>query len=134
MIDRKKLFTDVPEEIIVDIIDMFLSEYNERFFRELRKNIEEKDFVNFEKHVHKLKGAIVVFQDPVTTALAKELLEMATVIVAFYDPVTTALSKKVDEITEKKLEAGLPQVYEDLKKKTLQFVEELKIIRKEFSA
>ena len=134
MIDRHNLFTFIPEEIIVAIIDMFFSEYDESFFLELRKNIEEKDFVNFQKHVHKLKGAIVIFQDPVTTALAKELLEMATNIVNFFDPATTALSKKVDEITEKKLEAGLPQVCEDLKKNTLRLIEELKKIRKEFSA
>ena len=136
MIDRQKfndLFNNFNKEFVVEIIDIFLSEYDERF-RKLHKNVEEKDFVNLKFNAHTLKGVVGNFHDPVTNEIAIKFDEMATTIVDFYYPETTALSKKVDEMTEKKKEAELPQVYYNLEKNMLRLVEELKIIRKEFSA
>ena len=111
MIDRQKLFS-YGKEIIIIIIDIFFTEYDERFFRKLRKNVEEKDFVQLKENAHKLKGAIGNFWDPVTSNLSTKLLEMAT----------------------DKTVSGLDQVYDDLEKNTLLLVEEMKILRQELTS
>ncbi len=136
MIDRQKfndLFNNFNKEFVVEIIDIFLSEYDERF-RKLHKNVEEKDFVNLKFNAHTLKGVVGNFHDPVTNEIAIKFDEMATTVKDFYYPETTALSKKVDEITAKKNEAALPQVYKDLENKSSLLRAELKKIRKELTS
>ncbi|MCX6279195.1 MAG: Hpt domain-containing protein [Bacteroidetes bacterium] len=112
MIDRKQ-FNDVFEyfdkEVIVEIIDIFVSEYDDRF-RKLRANVTDKDFKNLQFNAHSLKG----------------------VIANFMDPVTIEQSKRLDEMAKKEIVAGLEKALEDLELNSALLLKELKIIKKEF--
>ncbi|MEI6155566.1 MAG: Hpt domain-containing protein [Deltaproteobacteria bacterium] len=114
MIDRQKLndnFQYFDKEIVVEIIDIFFSEYDERFIN-LQKNVQEKDFVNLKFNAHSLKG----------------------VIANFMDPITIELSRKLDEMARDKNESGLDHLYADLKKSSDQLLEELRMLKKELTS
>lgn len=114
MIDRAKFnenFQYFDNEIIVEIIDIFISEYDERY-RNLRKNVDEKDFAQLKFNAHSLKG----------------------VIANFMDPVTIEYSRRLDEMTKDKTEAGLAELYAALEKSSAQLLEELHVIRKELTS
>lgn len=75
MIDRPKFnenFQYFEKEIIVEIIDIFESEYEDRF-KALRENISIRDFNQLKFHAHSLKGVIANFMDPVTIELSRRL-------------------------------------------------------------
>ena len=114
MIDRQKFndtFQYFDKEIIVEIIDLFISEYPERFDR-LHKNIADKDFVALKFNAHSLKGVIANFRDPETTRL----------------------SILLDEMAKNRTENGVEQVFNDLQQGTLSLIEELKKMKKEFTS
>lgn len=114
MIDRKKFnenFQYFEKEIVVEIIDIFQSEYDERY-RKIENNIREKDFVQLKFNAHSLKG----------------------VIANFMDPVTIDLTRKLDEMAKEKQEAGLQNLYDSLAKSSRALLEELQIIRKELTS
>ena len=114
MIDRQMfndMFNNLDKENIVELIDIFFSQYEERF-EAIRKNVTERDFDHQKETSHKLKGALVLFMDPVTSQLSKRFVEMA----------------------RSNTEAGLDQMLADLEKNTRILVEELKVIRKELSS
>jgi|GEM_PF-2510427 len=114
MIDRQMfndMFNNLDKENIVELIDIFFSQYEERF-EAIRKNVTERDFDHLKETSHKLKGALVLFMDPVTSQLSKRFVEMA----------------------RSNTEAGLDQMLADLEKNTRILVEELKVIRKELSS
>ncbi len=105
MIDRQKFndnFQYFDKEIIVEIIDIFITEYDERY-RNLRQNVQEKDFVKLKFNAHSLKG----------------------VIANFMDPVTIDLSRRLDEMAKNKTEAGLTELYNDLEKNSELLLQEL---------
>ncbi len=110
MIDRlefKKTVSEWGEEIVAMNIDIFCSEFEERFIR-IRKNVAERDFKELEFTAHSLKGNVVLFMDPVTIQLSKRLVEMAR------QHITT----------------GLDEVFADMEANSRLLLEELKVIRK----
>jgi len=114
MIDREKfndLFTQLDKEIVKELIDIFLSEFDERF-RKLRKNVEEKDFEQLRFNAHSLKG----------------------VIAYFVDPVTIELSGRLDRMAKNNTTEGLDEVYRELEKNSVRLSEELKIISKDLTS
>ncbi len=52
------------KSVIIEIIDIFISEYAERF-EKLKKNIAERDFQNMRFNAHSLKGVVANFSAPV---------------------------------------------------------------------
>ncbi|MCK9203461.1 MAG: Hpt domain-containing protein [Bacteroidales bacterium] len=114
MIDRHKFnenFQYFEKEIIVEIIDIFESEYNERY-KNLRENIQNKDFVQLKFNAHSLKGVIANFMDPVTVELSREL----------------------DEKAKNKEELGLVPLFDELEKQSGVLRAELKRIKEELTA
>jgi HPt (histidine-containing phosphotransfer) domain-containing protein len=114
MIDRVKFnenFQYFDNEIIVEIIDIFISEYDERY-RNLKKNIDEKDFTQLKFNAHSLKG----------------------VIANFMDPVTIEQSRSLDEMAKNKIEAGLKDLFNELEKSSFSLLQELKAIKKELTS
>jgi HPt (histidine-containing phosphotransfer) domain-containing protein len=114
MIDRikfKENFQYFDKDIIIEIIDIFESEYEERFTK-IEKNILEKDFVQLKFNAHSLKG----------------------VIANFMDPVTIDLSRTLDEVAKTKEGTGLQELFTQLKSSCDSLLEELRQIRKEFTS
>jgi hypothetical protein len=114
MVDRKKFdenFQYFDKEIIIEIIDIFFSEFEERF-EKLLKNVKDRDFVQLKFNAHSLKG----------------------VIANFMDPVTIELSRKLDEAAKFKQEAGLDELYQEMEAKSRSLYKELEVIRKELTS
>jgi len=114
MIDRKKFnetFVYLDKEIMVEIIDIFLGEYPDRFSA-LQKNIREQDFKGLKFNAHSLKG----------------------VIANFMDPVTIDLSRQLDEKAKNEDGTGLQELYDNLKRQTDLLVQELNVIKKELTS
>ena len=114
MIDRHKFnenFQYFEKEIVIEIIDIFQSEYDDRF-KSLRENVYKPDFVQLKFNAHSLKGVIANFMDPVTIELTRQL----------------------DEKAKNKDEFGLKNLFEDLEKQTAILLEELQQIRLELTA
>jgi hypothetical protein len=113
MIDRQQFnenFQYFDKEIIVEIIDIFFSEYDERF-KNLKANVADKDFEKLKFNAHSIKG----------------------VIANFWDPVTIEQSRRLDEMAKNKVENGLEKALQDLEQSSALLVEELKKIKKQFS-
>lgn len=114
MIDRAKFnenFQYFDNEIVVEIIDIFISEYDDRF-RNLKKNIDEKDFTQLKFNAHSLKG----------------------VIANFMDPVSIEQSRMLDEMAKNKTEDGLSELFNHLEKSASNLLQELKTIKKELTS
>jgi len=114
MIDRKKFnenFQYFENDIIIEIIDIFESEYLERFAK-IEKNVNEKDYIQLKFNAHSLKG----------------------VIANFMDPETIDLSRKLDEAAKNKEETGLQELYNRLKASCDLLLVELKEIRKDLTS
>ncbi len=114
MIDRQKFnenFQYFEKDIIVEIIDIFESEYDERF-TSLRDNIVQRDFNKLKFNAHSLKG----------------------VIANFMDPVTIDLSRRLDEKAKNKEEAGLDGLFEELKSKSDELRVALQTIKSELTS
>lgn len=67
------------KSVIIEIIDIFISEYAERF-EKLRKNIAERDFQNMRFNAHSLKGVIANFSAPVPLELIRAYEKSAATI------------------------------------------------------
>ena len=114
MIDRKKFdenFSYLDNDVIVEIIDIFLEEYGKRF-SDIKKNIDDQDFNGLRFNAHSLKGVIANFMDPVTIELSKTLDEKA----------------KVSDT------AGLQELYLELKEGSQSLADELQQIKVEFTS
>jgi len=114
MIDRTKFnenFQYFEKEIVIEIIDIFVSEFEERFTN-LDKNIMERDFDKLKFNAHSLKG----------------------VVANFMDPVTIDLTRKLDEAAKYKQEAGLNELYTNMKSACESLLAELQAIRKELTS
>lgn len=114
MIDRQKLnqnFQYFDKETIIEIIDIFFSEYPDRV-EKITKNIKEGDFAQLKFNAHSLKGVVANFQDPLTIEL----------------------SRKLDEMAKNQQSAGLNQVFEELKSASEKLLEELNSLKTEMGA
>ncbi len=58
------------KSVIVEIIDIFVSEHAERF-EKLSKNIIDRDFQNMRFNAHSLKGVIANFSAPVPLEMVR---------------------------------------------------------------
>ncbi len=79
MINRKEFnqnFQYFDKEIVIEIIDIFINEFEERF-RNLKDDVSVQNFDKLKFNAHSLKGVIANFMDPDTVELAKRLDEMA---------------------------------------------------------
>ena len=78
-------------DVIIEIIDLFESEYSERM-PALHKSIEEKDFKQISYNACYWKGIVAYFSDPEPTMLAGKLQNMG------YDRVGESLSDAFDKL------------------------------------
>lgn len=79
MINRNEFnqnFQYFDKEIVIEIIDIFINEFEERF-RNLKDDVSVHNFDKLKFDAHSLKGVIANFMDPDTIELAKRLDEMA---------------------------------------------------------
>jgi len=79
MIDRirfKENFVYLDKEVIIEIIDIFLSEYQDRL-KNIQQNITDNDIHQLKFNAHSLKGVIANFMDPVTIELSRILDDKA---------------------------------------------------------
>ena len=114
MIDRQKLnqnFQYFDKETIIEIIDIFFSEYPERV-EKIQKNISEKDFIQLKFNTHSLKG----------------------VVANFLDPITIDLTKKLDERAKNQDSLGLQQLFDNLKSACQKLLEELTVLKAEVTS
>jgi len=112
MIDHEKFkqnFYYLDKEVIVEIIDIFLSEFEDRF-NTIQKNIADRDFNGLKFSAHSLKG----------------------VISNFMDPVTIELSRKLNEMAKDEQSAGLTDLFENLKRESESLARELREMRAGF--
>ena len=113
MIDRQRLdqnFQYFDKETIIEIIDIFFTEYPERI-EKMRKNIQSNDFVQLKFNAHSLKGVVANFQDPVTIELSRKLDEMAKNqesqgLQSVFENLITACTKLLDELSALKTEVS----------------------------
>ncbi|NQV02557.1 MAG: Hpt domain-containing protein [Bacteroidia bacterium] len=113
MIDRKRFkenFVYLDKEVVVEIIDIFLGEYEERITN-IQKNITEQDFTGLRFNAHSLKG----------------------VIANFMDPETIELSRILDERAKHEDTNGLQELFENLKRGTESLVKELQDLKADFT-
>lgn len=113
MIDREKFkenFFYLDKEVVIEIIDIFLSEYEDRLAN-IQKNIAEQNFSGLKFNAHSLKGVIANFMDPQTIELSRSMDEKA----------------KLEESN------GLQELFENLKERTEALVVELNDLKKEFT-
>jgi len=103
----KQLFDDsfqyFDKEIVAEIIDIFLGEYNDRL-KSISESISTNNFQDLKFAAHSLKGVVANFAAPSVQEQAKILEQKGT-----------------EEDTE-----NLTEVFEELKTLTLQLAEELK--------
>lgn len=113
MIDRARFnenFQYFDKEIVVEIIDIFISEFDERFAN-LHDNVRCRDFDKLKFNAHSIKG----------------------VIANFMDPPTIELSKRLDEMAKNKIENGLEKTVVDFEASAKLLLEELKKMKKDLS-
>jgi len=75
MIDKKQFlenFQYFDNEVVLEIINIFIDEYPERMAT-LRKNIDEEDFDQLKFNAHSLKGVVANFVAPEVQELARQL-------------------------------------------------------------
>jgi len=107
----KENFQYFEKDVVIEIIDIFESEYQERFMN-IEKNVNERDFVQLKFNAHSLKGVIANFMDP--TAIE--------------------LSRKLDEVAKNKEISGLQEHFTRLKTSCDSLLEELRQIRKDLTS
>lgn len=112
MIDKKQFlenFQYFDNEIVVEIINIFIDEYPDRM-ETLRKNIDEKDFDQIKFNAHSLKGVVANFVAPEVQELARQLEVKGT-------------NKDMKDVEE---------LFNGLKEKTGQVIEELEVLKENF--
>lgn len=77
----KQLFNDTfqyfDQEIVVEIIDIFLNEYKDRL-KTIKDSIDAGDFQNVKFHGHSLKGVVSNFAAPSVQEAAKKIEDQGT--------------------------------------------------------
>ncbi len=114
MIDRKKFdenFQFFEKDVIIEIINIFDNEYDERFDT-LTRNIAENDFDKLKFNAHSLKGVVANFMDP-------EVIR---------------LSQRFDEMAKNRESNGLLPLFEELKQHAAALRDELLKIREELNS
>ena len=80
MIDHQKIYdtfiNPYGKELAAEVIDMFILQFNEQFFNDLRNDVWERNYLHLEPNAHDLKGVIGMFGDPLTTTISKKFLGM----------------------------------------------------------
>ncbi len=112
MIDKKQFlenFQYFDNEIVLEIINIFIDEYPERM-ETLRKNIAEKDFDQIKFNAHSLKGVVANFVAPEVQELARQLE-------------IKGASEDMEDVEA---------LYHVLKEKTGQVIEELEVLKDNF--
>ncbi len=112
MIDKKQFlenFQYFDNEVILEIINIFIDEYPERM-ETLRKNIDEKDFDQIKFNAHSLKGVVANFVAPEVQELAKQLELKGT-------------NKDMEDVED---------IFNVLKEKTGRVIEELEVLKDNF--
>jgi HPt (histidine-containing phosphotransfer) domain-containing protein len=112
MIDKDKFdenFRYYDNEVIVQVMDIFLGDYA-RDLQILQKSITERDFTTLNRKAHSLKG-VVGYMSLSLSELCYELERKG------YD----------------KSEEGLVPLYLQLENDIMELVEDLKVLRKEYS-
>ena len=113
MIDRGKFkenFVYLDKEVVIEIIDIFLDEYEGRLIK-IQNNISVQDFAGLKFDAHSLKG----------------------VIANFMDPPTIELSRSLDEKAKHEDSTGLQELFNDLKSATESLVVELHDLKNDFT-
>lgn len=89
------------KSVIVEIIDIFINEYAERFDK-LTKNIADRDFQNMRFNAHSLKGVIANFSAPVPLEMVRVFEKTAAYLLESNgdDFDESTLTKKLQEIKE----------------------------------
>lgn len=110
MIINKEQFQEnfkfFDKEIIVEIIDLFINEFDDRM-KSIKDSIDNSDMEALKFSAHSLKGVISNF-------VAEEPRELA---------------KKLEDKADNKDESDLVEIYHNLYASTAQLVDELKDIR-----
>ncbi len=112
MIDKKQFlenFQYFDNEVILEIINIFIDEYPERM-ETLRKNIDEKDFGQIKFNAHSLKGVVANFVAPEVQELARQLE-------------IKGASKDMEDVEV---------LFKELKEKTGLVIEELEVLKDNF--
>jgi len=112
MIDKEKFlenFQYFDNEVILDIINIFINEYPERM-ETLRKNIDDKDYDQLKFNAHSLKGVVANFVAPEVQELARQL----------------EMKGAEQDLTD------VEQLFAELKEKTGILLQELEEIKKEY--
>lgn len=107
--DFRTTYKPFDKEIVVEIIDIFIQEWPERY-KELEKNIAVKDFESLRFNAHSLKGVVANF-------LAEGPKELA---------------RQMEENGKNKNENNNKEILEHLDAQILEMIEELKVLRKDF--
>jgi HPt (histidine-containing phosphotransfer) domain-containing protein len=69
-------FQYYDKEIIMEIIDIFIDEYNDRIIN-LQKNIKEKDYISLAFNAHSFKSVIGNYMAPKAYETTRKLEELA---------------------------------------------------------
>ena len=80
MIDKvqyQECFQYFDNEIIVEVIDMFVEE-TPHLMSSIIRNIDNKDFESLTTNIAKLKGSVINFCDPVSPDQARKLEKMTS--------------------------------------------------------
>ncbi|MBK6345335.1 MAG: Hpt domain-containing protein [Bacteroidales bacterium] len=104
------------KSVIIEIIDIFISEYAERF-EKLTKNIADRDFQNMRFNAHSLKGVIANFSAPVPLEMVRSFEKSAAIL----------LENNGSDFDEALMTKNL----EDIRKATLTMAEQLAEIKQE---
>ena len=102
-------YADFGSEMIHEIIDIYLSEHEQRFIT-LAKNIEDGDLDALGKNAHSLKGATAVLYDSEVTELARQM----------------ELKGKNED------KEGLTELYEKLKEESQRLIKDLEDLKNKY--
>ena len=72
----KETFQYYDKEIVVQIIDIFESEFDERFVK-MSQNLKDKDLEQLRFNAHSFKGVVSNFMAPEPYALSRQLEEQS---------------------------------------------------------
>jgi HPt (histidine-containing phosphotransfer) domain-containing protein len=111
MIDKenfKENFKYYGNEVVVQVLDIFLDEYSENLSI-LQKSIIELDFEKLDQKAHALKG-----------------------VVAYMSEELSALCFELEQKGKDKIGEGLQPIYDQLDKGIREMVVELKVLRMEY--
>ena len=150
MIDKatfKENFQYFDNELVVEIIDIFLNEYEERL-AQIEDDFNKPDFISLKFNAHSYKGVVANFYDPEITDSSKDLdkyaKQLSAALSAKLDKPEEHLSKMDKEelvrismsllSEEKETVTKAKGTFSQLKELTLLLAEELNELRKAYLA